>query len=175
MTDVRIDGVMLSAVQDEVRTLGALLGVPDHFIKRHPFPGPGLAVRILGDVTLDDRLSTLRLADEIYIDTIREFGLYDDIWQAFAVFLPLRSVGVQGDRRTHAHVIGLRAVKSSDGMTAEWYPFDAAFLQTVSSRICNRSALSIPSSYLTPSYRVPNVNRVVYDITNKPPGTIEWE
>lgn len=114
------------------------MGVPKHFIERHPFPGPGLGVRILGDVTLEDRLETLRLADEIFIEAIKEFGLYDQIWQAFAFFLPLKSVGVQGDRRTHSHVIGLRAVRSTDGMTADWYPFEPNFLQTVSSRICNR-------------------------------------
>ena len=100
------------------------------------------------------------MADEIYTSTIREFGLYDEIWQAFAVFLPVKSVGVQGDQRTHSHVIALRAVCSADGMTADWYPFDGAFLKEVSSRICNK---------------VKSVNRVVYDITSKPPGTIEWE
>eukprot|EP00210_Caulerpa_lentillifera_P005841 g5585.t1 len=146
--------------KDEVRKLGLLLGVPDQFIRRHPFPGPGLGVRILGDVTLENRLETLRLVDEVFIETIKEFNLYDEIWQAFAVFLPIRSVGVQGDRRTHSHVVGLRAVSSVDGMTADWYPFDSQFLRTVSSRICNQ---------------VKDVNRVVYDITSKPPGTIEWE
>ncbi|KIY96745.1 GMP synthase (glutamine-hydrolysing) [Monoraphidium neglectum] len=119
-----------------------------------------MGVRILGDVTADDRLEVLRAVDEIFIDTIREFGLYDQIWQAFAVFLPIKSVGVQGDQRTHSHVVGLRAVTSGDGMTADWYPFSPEFLRTVSSRICNK---------------VRSVNRVVYDITSKPPGTIEWE
>ncbi|QDZ17685.1 GMP synthetase [Chloropicon primus] len=146
--------------KDEVRKIGALMGVPKQFLSRHPFPGPGLAVRILGDVTVGSALEVLRLADEIYTSTIREFGLYDDIWQAFAVFLPVKSVGVQGDQRTHSHVIALRAVCSADGMTADWYPFDGKFLKEVSSRICNK---------------VKSVNRVVYDITSKPPGTIEWE
>mmetsp|Transcript_3244 Transcript_3244/g.5447 ORF Transcript_3244/g.5447 Transcript_3244/m.5447 type:complete len:548 (+) Transcript_3244:95-1738(+) len=146
--------------KDEVRKIGALLEVPKQFLSRHPFPGPGLGVRVLGDVTVGDTLDVLRLADEIYINTIREFGLYDKIWQAFAVHLPVKSVGVQGDQRTHSHVIALRAVCSADGMTADWYPFDGLFLKEVSSRICNK---------------VKSVNRVVYDITSKPPGTIEWE
>ncbi|CAD7700353.1 unnamed protein product [Ostreobium quekettii] len=146
--------------KDEVRQLGRLLDVPEDFIRRHPFPGPGLAVRILGDVTIENKLDELREVDEIFIESIREFGLYDKIWQAFAVFLPIRSVGVQGDQRTLSHVIALRAVTSMDGMTADWYPFEPKFLQTVSSRICNK---------------VRNVNRVVYDVTSKPPGTIEWE
>uniref|UniRef100_A0A061S0U0 GMP synthase [glutamine-hydrolyzing] n=1 Tax=Tetraselmis sp. GSL018 TaxID=582737 RepID=A0A061S0U0_9CHLO len=148
--------------KDEVRALGRLpaMDVPEAFITRHPFPGPGLAVRVLGDVTEDDRLTVLREVDEIFIDTIREFGLYDEIWQAFAVFLPVRSVGVQGDQRTHSHVVALRAVTSGDGMTADWYPFQPDFLKEVSNRICNK---------------VRSVNRVVYDVTSKPPGTIEWE
>lgn len=146
--------------KDEVREIGKLLGVPTTFISRHPFPGPGLAVRVLGDVTEDGKLDTLREVDEIYVNTIREFGLYDQIWQAFAVFLPVRSVGVQGDCRTHSHVVALRAVTSSDGMTADWYPFEPKFLREVSTRICNK---------------VKTVNRVVYDITSKPPSTIEWE
>ncbi|GAX77333.1 hypothetical protein CEUSTIGMA_g4779.t1 [Chlamydomonas eustigma] len=145
--------------KDEVRQIGRLLGVPEQFIKRHPFPGPGLAVRVLGDVTGGDKLDVLREVDEIYINTIREFGLYDEIWQAFAVFLPVRSVGVQGDQRTHSHVVALRAVTSGDGMTADWYPFKPDFLREVSTRICNK---------------VRSVNRVVYDITSKPPSTIEW-
>jgi len=146
--------------KDEVRKLGALMGVPHTFLSRHPFPGPGLAVRVLGDVTADNALETLRLVDEVFINSIREAGLYDTIWQAFAVFLPIKSVGVQGDQRTHSHVVGLRAIISSDGMTADWYPFEPAFLQQVSNRITNT---------------VPGVNRVVYDITSKPPSTIEWE
>lgn len=146
--------------KDEVRQVGRLLGVPETFIKRHPFPGPGLAVRVLGDVTEGNKLDVLREADEIFINTIREYGLYDEIWQAFAVFLPIRSVGVQGDQRTHNYVLALRAVTSSDGMTADWYSFTPAFLRDVSNRICNKCRA---------------INRVVYDITSKPPGTIEWE
>lgn len=148
--------------KDEVRALGRLpqLNVPEAFISRHPFPGPGLAVRVLGDVTEGDALDVLRHVDEVYVQTIRDYGLYDKIWQAFAVFLPVRSVGVQGDQRTHSHVVALRAVTSSDGMTADWYPFEPAFLRAVSTRICNQ---------------VRSVNRVVYDVTSKPPGTIEWE
>jgi len=146
--------------KDEVRALGRLLGVPAPFIARHPFPGPGLAVRVLGDVTAGDALQVLREVDEIFVNAIREFGLYDEIWQAFAVFLPIKSVGVQGDQRTHSHVVGLRAVTSADGMTADWFPFAPDFLRTVSTRICNK---------------VRSVNRVVYDITSKPPSTIEWE
>lgn len=146
--------------KDEVREIGRLLGVPEQFIKRHPFPGPGLAVRILGDVTEGTSLQTLREVDEIFVETIKEFGLYDEIWQAFAVFLPIKSVGVQGDQRSHAHVVALRAVTSADGMTADWYPFTAEFLRVVSNRICNK---------------VRSVNRVCYDITSKPPSTIEWE
>ena len=148
--------------KDEVRSLGRLpaLNVPEAFVARHPFPGPGLAVRVLGDVTAGDALDTLRRVDEIFIDEIRAAGLYDKIWQAFAVFLPVRSVGVQGDQRTHSHVVALRAVTSADGMTADWYPFEPAFLRDVSTKICNL---------------VPSVNRVVYDVTSKPPGTIEWE
>ncbi|EFN56364.1 hypothetical protein CHLNCDRAFT_144859 [Chlorella variabilis] len=146
--------------KDEVRSLGRLLGVPEQFISRHPFPGPGLAVRIIGDVTEGDRLDVLREVDEVFINSIREWGLYDKIWQAFAVFLPVRSVGVQGDQRTHSHVVALRAVTSSDGMTADWYPFQPDFLRYVSTKICNT---------------VRSVNRVVYDVTSKPPGTIEWE
>ncbi|MFZ9596027.1 MAG: glutamine-hydrolyzing GMP synthase [Bdellovibrionia bacterium] len=145
--------------KDEVRTLGKTLGVPQEFLKRHPFPGPGLAVRILGEVT-SDALDLLRAVDEVFLQAIHEAGLYDSIWQAFAVYLPIKSVGVQGDGRTHDPVIALRAVSSSDGMTADWYPFDSAFLSQLSSRICNQ---------------VKGVGRVVYDISSKPPATIEWE
>lgn len=147
--------------KDEVRKLGKLLGVPDVFVSRHPFPGPGLAVRCLGDVTAQpEALDVLRRADEVFISSLREAGLYDSIWQAFAVFLPVKSVGVQGDQRSHKHVIGLRAITSQDGMTADWYRFDPEFLAEVSNRITNQ---------------VPEINRVVYDITSKPPGTVEWE
>lgn len=149
-----------SLFKDEVRSLGALLGVPKPFLERHPFPGPGLAVRVLGDVTAPGALDTLRAVDEVFINKIKAAGLYHKIWQAFAVFLPIRSVGVQGDCRTHANVVALRAVTSSDGMTADWYHFDGAFLADVSNAICNE---------------VKGVNRVCYDISSKPPATIEWE
>ncbi|KAI3873417.1 hypothetical protein MKW98_008069 [Papaver atlanticum] len=146
--------------KDEVRELGKILNVPEGFLKRHPFPGPGLAVRVLGDVTDGNALEILRQVDEIFIESIKEAGLYDSIWQAFAVFLPIRSVGVQGDQRTHSHVVALRAVTSQDGMTADWYNFEHKFLDDVSRKICNS---------------VRGVNRVVQDITSKPPSTIEWE
>ncbi|OFZ56313.1 MAG: glutamine-hydrolyzing GMP synthase [Bdellovibrionales bacterium RIFOXYC1_FULL_54_43] len=145
--------------KDEVRDLGRHLGVPEAFLKRHPFPGPGLAVRIIGPVT-PTHLEILRQVDEVFINCLLEDELYDRIWQAFAVFLPVKSVGVQGDGRTHDHVVALRAVTSSDGMTADWYPFEPRFLAKVSSRICNE---------------VKGVSRVVYDISSKPPATIEWE
>lgn len=145
--------------KDEVRELGRRLGIAPEFVDRHPFPGPGLAVRVIGDIT-PERLEILRHADEIFIRSLREDGLYHQIWQAFAVFLPIKTVGVQGDGRTHDHVVALRAVTSTDGMTADWYPFDGKFLAKVSSRICNE---------------VRGVNRVVYDISSKPPATIEWE
>ncbi|KAL3652700.1 hypothetical protein CASFOL_002381 [Castilleja foliolosa] len=146
--------------KDEVRELGKIMGVPQGFLKRHPFPGPGLAVRVPGDVTLENRLDILRRADEIFIQAIKDAGIYDDIWQAFAVFMPVLTVGVQGDKRTHSYAITLRAVTSQDGMTADWYYFDKKFLVDLSSKICNE---------------VPGVNRVLLDITSKPPSTIEWE
>jgi GMP synthase (glutamine-hydrolysing) len=145
--------------KDEVRALGRELGLPDAFVGRHPFPGPGLAIRCPGEITRE-KLDILRLADEIYIEEIRRAGLYDDIWQAFAVILPVKTVGVMGDFRTYEHVVGLRAVTSTDGMTADFYHFDMAFLGRVATRIINE---------------VKGVNRVVYDVTSKPPGTIEWE
>jgi GMP synthase (glutamine-hydrolysing) len=145
--------------KDEVREIGRKLGVPEAFIRRHPFPGPGLGVRIVGEVT-KERCDILRKADEIFISMLQEEGLYEQIWQAMGVFLPIRSVGVQGDGRTHDYCIALRAVTSIDGMTADWYHFDTKFLARVSSRICNE---------------VRGVNRVVYDISSKPPATIEWE
>jgi GMP synthase (glutamine-hydrolysing) len=145
--------------KDEVRALGRELGLPDSFVGRHPFPGPGLAIRIPGAIT-KDKLDILRLADEIYIEEIRRAGLYDDIWQAFAVLLPVKTVGVMGDGRTYEFVVGLRAVTSVDGMTADFYPFDMKFIGHVATRIINE---------------VKGVNRVVYDVTSKPPGTIEWE
>lgn len=145
--------------KDEVRELGKVLRVPEDFLKRHPFPGPGLAVRIIGEIT-SERLEILRQVDEIFIESIRDAGLYSQIWQAFAVFLPIKSVGVQGDGRTHDYVVALRAVSSSDGMTADWFPIEPKLLAQISSRICNE---------------VRGVNRVVYDISSKPPATIEWE
>ncbi|HVV78213.1 MAG TPA: glutamine-hydrolyzing GMP synthase [Pseudolabrys sp.] len=145
--------------KDEVRALGRELGLPDAFVGRHPFPGPGLAIRIPGDVS-KEKCDILRLADDIYIEEIRRAGLYDDIWQAFAVLLPVKTVGVMGDGRTYDFVVGLRAVTSTDGMTADFYPFDMKFIGNVATRIINE---------------VKGVNRVVYDVTSKPPGTIEWE
>ncbi|MGE3692910.1 MAG: glutamine-hydrolyzing GMP synthase [Novosphingobium sp.] len=145
--------------KDEVRELGRELGLPDVFVGRHPFPGPGLAIRIPGEVTRE-RCDILRKADAIYLEEIRNAGLYDAIWQAFAVLLPVKTVGVMGDGRTYDNVCALRAVTSTDGMTADIYPFDAAFLSRVATRIINE---------------VKGINRVVYDYTSKPPGTIEWE
>jgi GMP synthase (glutamine-hydrolysing) len=145
--------------KDEVRRLGRELGLPESFIGRHPFPGPGLAIRIPGAISRE-KLEILRKADAIYLDEIRKAGLYDQIWQAFAVLLPVRSVGVMGDGRTYDHVLALRAVTSTDGMTADFFPFDMGFLARAATRIINE---------------VKGVNRVVYDVTSKPPGTIEWE
>ncbi len=145
--------------KDEVRALGRELGLPEAFVGRHPFPGPGLAIRIPGEVS-KDKCDILRKADAIYLEEIRNAGLYDAIWQAFAVLLPVRTVGVMGDYRTYDSVCALRAVTSLDGMTADIYPFDAAFLSRVATRIVNE---------------VQGINRVVYDYTSKPPGTIEWE
>ncbi len=145
--------------KDEVRDLGRELGLPEVFVGRHPFPGPGLAIRIPGEVT-KERCDILRKADAIYLEEIRNAGLYDAIWQAFAVLLPVKTVGVMGDGRTYDSVCGLRAVTSTDGMTADVYPFDASFLSRVATRIVNE---------------VKGINRVVYDYTSKPPGTIEWE
>jgi GMP synthase (glutamine-hydrolysing) len=145
--------------KDEVRAVGRELGLPEEVIGRHPFPGPGLAVRILGEIT-EDRLAVLREVDAIYLEEIRAAGLYDDIWQAFAVFLPVHSVGVMGDSRTYDNVVALRAVTSRDGMTADWFPFPNDVLARMSNRIINE---------------VEGVNRVAYDISSKPPATIEWE
>ena len=150
---------MRELFKDEVRALGRELGLPDVFVGRHPFPGPGLAIRCPGGITRD-KLEILRRADAVYIEEIRRAGLYDDIWQAFAVLLPVRTVGVMGDYRTYDFVVGLRAVTSTDGMTADFYPFDMKFIGGVATRIINE---------------VKGVNRVVYDVTSKPPGTIEWE
>ncbi len=145
--------------KDEVRKLGQELGLPAHFIGRHPFPGPGLAIRLPGGVTRE-KLLILQKADAIYIDEIRKAGLYDKIWQAFSVLLPVQTVGVMGDGRTYDRVLALRAVTSVDGMTADFFPFDMNFLGRAATRIINE---------------VKGINRVVYDVTSKPPGTIEWE
>ena len=145
--------------KDEVRALGREIGLPETFVGRHPFPGPGLAIRIPGEITRE-KADTLRKADAIYIEEIKTAGLYDEIWQAFCVLLPVNTVGVMGDERTYESVLALRAVTSTDGMTADYYPYDHAFLGRVATRIINE---------------VKGVNRVVYDITSKPPGTIEWE
>ncbi|MEE3099962.1 MAG: glutamine-hydrolyzing GMP synthase, partial [Pseudomonadota bacterium] len=145
--------------KDEVRALGRELGLPESFVGRHPFPGPGLAIRCPGEITFE-KLEILRKADAIYLDQIRKHGLYDEIWQAFAVLLPVRTVGVMGDGRTYEYVLALRAVTSVDGMTADYYPFPHDFLGETATRIIGE---------------VKGVNRVVYDVTSKPPGTIEWE
>ena len=145
--------------KDEVRALGRELGLPEHFVGRHPFPGPGLAIRIPGAIS-PEKLDILREADAVYLDEIRKAGLYDEIWQAFAVLLPVRTVGVMGDARSYEYVCALRAVTSTDGMTAQSYGFSHDFLARTATRIVNE---------------VKGVNRVVYDVTSKPPGTIEWE
>ncbi|SEJ63380.1 GMP synthase (glutamine-hydrolyzing) [Pseudooceanicola nitratireducens] len=145
--------------KDEVRALGRELGLPDSFIGRHPFPGPGLAIRCPGEITRE-KLEILRKADAVYIDQIRKHGLYDEIWQAFVAILPVRTVGVMGDGRTYDYACALRAVTSVDGMTADYYPFTHEFLGETATRIINE---------------VKGINRVTYDITSKPPGTIEWE
>ncbi len=145
--------------KDEVRALGRELGLPAHFIGRHPFPGPGLAIRCPGEITRA-KLEILRKADAVYIDQIRKHGLYDEIWQAFCAILPVRTVGVMGDGRTYDYACALRAVTSVDGMTADYYPFSHDFLGETATRIINE---------------VEGINRVTYDITSKPPGTIEWE
>ncbi|MGA1614444.1 MAG: glutamine-hydrolyzing GMP synthase [Lutimaribacter sp.] len=145
--------------KDEVRALGREMGLPDSFIGRHPFPGPGLAIRCPGEITFE-KLEILRKADAVYIDQIRKHGLYDDIWQAFVAILPVRTVGVMGDGRTYDYACALRAVTSVDGMTADYYPFSHDFLGETATRIINE---------------VKGINRVTYDVTSKPPGTIEWE
>jgi len=145
--------------KDEVREIGRLLDVPETIVGRHPFPGPGLGIRVIGPVIRTD-LELLRRADAIFIQELRDWNLYDEVWQAFAVLLPVQTVGVMGDARTYDHVLALRAVTSTDGMTADYFPFDHDFLGRTATRIINE---------------VRGVNRVVYDVTSKPPGTIEWE
>ena len=157
--DLKLVEPLRELFKDEVRELGREIGLPDTFVGRHPFPGPGLAIRIPGEITTE-KLDILRKADVIYLEEIRAAGLYDKIWQAFAVLLPVRTVGVMGDARTYDHVCALRAVTSTDGMTADYFPFDHAVLARTATRIINE---------------VDGINRVVYDITSKPPGTIEWE
>jgi GMP synthase (glutamine-hydrolysing) len=146
--------------KDEVRALGRELGLPEDMVGRHPFPGPGLAIRIPGQEITQERLEILRKADHIYLQEVRRAGLYGEIWQAFAVLLPVRTVGVMGDSRSYDYACALRAVTSTDGMTAESYPFSHEFLARTATRIINE---------------VPGINRVTYDVTSKPPGTIEWE
>jgi GMP synthase (glutamine-hydrolysing) len=145
--------------KDEVRVVGRALGIPIHFIDRHPFPGPGLGIRVLGELS-KEKLTILREADAIFIHALREHDLYDQAWQALAVLLPVQSVGVMGDERTYEYTIALRAVTSTDGMTADWAHLPYSFLAEVSNQIINQ---------------VKGVNRVVYDISSKPPATIEWE
>ncbi|MCO5114722.1 MAG: glutamine-hydrolyzing GMP synthase [Bdellovibrionaceae bacterium] len=157
--DLKLIEPLRELFKDEVRRIGLELDIPSYLIGRHPFPGPGLGIRVLGEITPED-VRTLQDADAIYIEEIKKAGLYDQIWQAFAVLLPVRAVGVQGDARTYDKVVALRAVTSVDGMTATWYPYTYEFLTKVSNRITNE---------------VKGVNRVVYDVSSKPPGTIEWE
>ncbi len=157
--DLKLVEPLRELFKDEVRNIGRHLGLPSAILDRHPFPGPGLAIRILGEVT-PEALDILRRADAIYIDEIRKAGIYDEIWQAFAVFLPVRTVGVMGDKRTYDNVIALRAVTSTDGMTADWAKIPPEVLERTSTRIINE---------------IEGVGRVVYDISTKPPGTIEWE
>ena len=145
--------------KDEVRNVGLSLNIPEDFIERHPFPGPGLAVRIIGEVT-KEKLDLLCEADEIFINEIKAAGVYNNIWQAFAVLLPIQTVGVMGDARTYENVLALRAVTSVDGMTADWFRFDDDLLAKISNKIINK---------------IRGINRIVYDISSKPPSTIEWE
>ncbi|MCL4123366.1 UNVERIFIED_CONTAM: hypothetical protein GTU68_019183 [Idotea baltica] len=157
--DMKLVEPLRELFKDEVRALGVELGLPPSFVGRHPFPGPGLAIRCPGEITRE-KLEILRRADAVYIDQIRKHGLYDDIWQAFVAILPVRTVGVMGDGRTYDFACALRAVTSVDGMTADYYPFSHEFLGETATRIINE---------------VEGINRVTYDITSKPPGTIEWE
>jgi GMP synthase (glutamine-hydrolysing) len=145
--------------KDEVRRVGKTLGIPSPIMKRHPFPGPGLGIRILGEITRE-KIRLVQEADDIYIKALRRFGLYDRIWQAGAILLPVQSVGVMGDERTYEYVVALRAVTSTDGMTADWGHLPHEVLSIVSNDIINK---------------VRGINRVVYDVSSKPPATIEWE
>ena len=145
--------------KDEVRRIGKALGIDQNILGRHPFPGPGLGIRILGDVTAE-KVRILQEVDHIFISSLKESGLYDDVWQAGAMFLPVQSVGVMGDERTYENAVALRAVTSTDGMTADWCHLPYEFLAKVSNRIINQ---------------VKGINRVTYDISSKPPATIEWE
>ena len=157
--DLKLVEPLRELFKDEVRAIGKELGIPKEFLWRHPFPGPGLAVRVLGPIT-KEALDKLKEADAIFIDELRKHKIYDEIWQAFCVLLPVKAVGVQGDYRTYENVVAIRAVTSKDAMTADWYNFDPEFLRHVSNRITNE---------------IKGINRVVYDVTSKPPGTIEWE
>ena len=157
--DLKLVEPLRELFKDEVRALGRELGLHSDFVERHPFPGPGLAIRCPGEIT-KPRLDILREADAIYLDQIKKHGLYNEIWQAFAVLMPVQTVGVMGDSRTYDFVLALRAVTSTDGMTADYYPYSHEFLGETATRIINE---------------VRGVNRVVYDVTSKPPGTIEWE
>ncbi|MEL6393604.1 MAG: glutamine-hydrolyzing GMP synthase, partial [Bacteroidota bacterium] len=157
--DLKIVEPLRQIFKDEVRRVGAEMGMPVHLLGRHPFPGPGLAIRILGDITAE-KVALLQAADAIYIDKLREYDLYDQVWQAGTILLPVQSVGVMGDERTYEQAVALRAVNSTDGMTAEWSRLPYDFLADVSSEIINN---------------VKGINRVVYDISTKPPATIEWE
>jgi len=157
--NLRITEPLKSLFKDEVRRVGREMGLATQFVDRHPFPGPGLAIRIIDDVT-EEKVRMLQEADDIYLGILKEKGLYDQIWQAGAIFLPIRSVGVMGDERTYEHAIALRAVTSVDGMTADWFPIPYEVLAEISNTIINR---------------VKGINRVVYDISSKPPATIEWE
>jgi len=148
-----------SLFKDEVRRVGASMGIPHNILGRHPFPGPGLGIRILGDVT-DEKVRILQEVDHIFIHSLREANLYDEVWQAGAMLLPVQSVGVMGDERTYENAVALRAVTSTDGMTADWCHLPYEFLAKVSNDIINK---------------VKGINRVVYDISSKPPATIEWE
>ena len=157
--DLKLIEPLRELFKDEVRLIGKDLGIPDEILGRHPFPGPGLGVRILGDITVE-KVELLQKADRIFIEELKNFGIYNDVWQAFAVLLPIQSVGVMGDFRTYEKTVALRAVTSTDGMTADWARLPHDFLAAVSSRITSE---------------VRGVNRVVYDISSKPPSTIEWE